>query len=48
MSHPHALPPYLRADGAQPNGEQTYGTLSYNRRSNCWVIKAETECNRAL
>ncbi len=35
------LPPYLRIDGAQPDGAQTYGTLSYNRRSDCWVIKAD-------
>ncbi|HRX07785.1 MAG TPA: DEAD/DEAH box helicase [Candidatus Limiplasma sp.] len=41
MNKPHDLPPYLRIDGAQADGEQTYGTLSYNRRSNCWVIKAD-------
>ena len=32
------VPAYLR-DG-QP-GARTYGTLSYNRRSKCWTIKAE-------
>ncbi|MBN1777494.1 MAG: DEAD/DEAH box helicase [Clostridiales bacterium] len=41
MNHPHDLPPYLRIDGAQADGEQTYGMLSYNRRSNCWVIRAD-------
>ena len=41
MNKPHDLPPYLRIDGAQADGEQAYGTLSYNRRSDCWVIKAD-------
>ncbi|MBE0600938.1 MAG: hypothetical protein IH607_04065, partial [Firmicutes bacterium] len=41
MNKPHELPPYLRIDGAQLDGEPAYGTLSYNRRSNCWVIKAD-------
>lgn len=39
------LPPYLLdADGAQPeNGarQRTYGTLSYNKRRNCWVVKGD-------
>ena len=33
-----SMPAYLR-DG--PVGVRTYGTLSYNRRSKCWTIKAE-------
>ena len=41
MNSLHDLPPYLRLDGAQQEATQTYGTLSYNRRSNCWVIKAD-------
>ena len=39
------LPPYLTEDsGAQPEGEanrRTYGTLSYNKRRNCWVVKGD-------
>lgn len=39
------LPPYLLdADGAQPESgarQRTYGTLSYNRRRNCWVVKGD-------
>ncbi|MDD3410477.1 MAG: DEAD/DEAH box helicase [Eubacteriales bacterium] len=35
------LPPYLLLDGAAPVGRRTYGTLSYNRRRGCWVVKAE-------
>ena len=39
------LPPYLLdGDGAQPeNGarQRTYGTLSYNKRRNCWVVKGD-------
>ena len=33
------LPPYLR----EPEGEplRYYGTLSYNRRSRCWMVKAD-------
>ena len=41
MNSLHELPPYLRVDGARPDGTQVYGTLSYNRRSDCWVIKAD-------
>ena len=41
MNKPHDLPPYLRIDGGQTDGEHTYGTLSYNHRSNCWMIKAD-------
>ena len=33
------LPPYLRYADA-PTG-RTYGTLSYNRRSRCWVVKGD-------
>ena len=33
-----SIPAYLR-DGPPP--ERTYGTLSYNRRSKCWTIRAE-------
>ena len=32
------VPAYLRD---VPPGAQTYGTLSYNRRSKCWTIKGE-------
>jgi len=41
MSNIQDLPPYLRIDGVQTEIQQTYGTLSYNRRSKCWVIKAD-------
>ncbi len=41
MKKIHDLPPYLRMDGTQVDGEQTYGSVSYNRRSKCWVIKAD-------
>ncbi|HPF88811.1 MAG TPA: DEAD/DEAH box helicase [Candidatus Limiplasma sp.] len=41
MKHLQNLPPYLRIDGAQADVGQTYGTLTYNRRSQCWVIKAD-------
>ncbi|MEG0512522.1 MAG: SNF2-related protein, partial [Clostridia bacterium] len=39
------LPPYLLdSSGAQEACEQTqrtYGTLSYNKRRNCWIIKGD-------
>ena len=39
------LPPYLLdGSGAQPQQgaeRRTYGTLSYNKRRNCWVVKAD-------
>ncbi|MEG0741044.1 MAG: DEAD/DEAH box helicase [Clostridia bacterium] len=39
------IPPYLMdTEGAQTEGEQTqrtYGTLSYNQRRKCWVIKGD-------
>lgn len=41
MSEPGCLPPYLLADGATPGPGRVYGTLSYNKRRNCWVVKAE-------
>ncbi len=41
MKTMHDLPPYLQIDGAQADTNQTYGTLSYNRRSDCWVIRAD-------
>ncbi len=34
------LPPYLRGAEYAP-GTQTFGTLSYNRRSKCWVVKGD-------
>ena len=46
MSEDYALiPPYLMdTEGAQSEGEQsqrTYGTLSYNKRRKCWVVKGD-------
>lgn len=39
------LPPYLTdSSGAQPEAganRRTYGTLSYNKRRNCWVVKGD-------
>ncbi len=39
------MPPYLLDDsGAQPEGRanrRTYGTLSYNKRRKCWVVKGD-------
>lgn len=39
------LPPYLTdSDGAQPEVgayRRTYGTLSYNKRRGCWVVKGD-------
>ena len=39
------LPPYLfDSSGAQPQegaNRRTYGTLSYNKRRNCWVVKGD-------
>lgn len=39
------IPPYLMdASGAQPEegaDRRTYGTLSYNRRRGCWVVKGD-------
>ena len=34
------LPPYLRGIEHAP-GTQTFGTLSYNRRSRCWVVRGD-------
>ena len=35
------LPPYLAQDGVQPQLTHSYGTLSYNKKRNSWIIKAE-------
>ena len=39
------MPPYLLdSSGAQPEvgaNRRTYGTLSYNKRRKCWVIKGD-------
>ena len=32
------IPPFLRA---APSGNQTYGTLSYNAKRKCWVIRGD-------
>ncbi|MCI5957974.1 MAG: DEAD/DEAH box helicase [Clostridiales bacterium] len=45
-SEPFALlPPYLTdSSGAQPEAganRRTYGTLSYNKRRNCWVVRGD-------
>ena len=40
MSEDFRLPPYLAADGAE-TVTHSYGTLSYNRKRDCWVVKAE-------
>ena len=34
------LPPYLRPQEPAPDG-RTFGTLSWNRRSRCWVVKGD-------
>ena len=46
MNEEYALiPPYLMdADGAQPEHgatQRTYGTLSYNKRRKCWVVRGD-------
>ena len=41
MSQNQSLPPYLIRDGAWAAGMRTYGTLSYHKKRNCWVVKAE-------
>ena len=35
----YLLPAYLRDLPAGP--QRTYGTLSYNRRSKCWTVRAD-------
>lgn len=40
MSQFDDLPTYLSTDGTQADGH-VYGTLSYNKKRNCWVVKAE-------
>ncbi len=41
MNENWELPPYLATDGAGGGVSQSYGTLSYNRKRDCWVVKAE-------
>ncbi len=41
MSELDALPPYLGMDAAADPEQHSYGTLSYNQRRNCWVVKAD-------
>ena len=41
MSEWDDLPPYLAIDVAKSGAVHTYGTLSFNQKRNCWVVKAE-------
>ena len=41
MSDSIQLPPFLERDGGDAGHSHTYGTLSFNKKRNCWVIKAE-------
>ena len=41
MTETGSLPPYLREDVAPAEGGRVYGTLSYNKKRNCWVVKAD-------
>ena len=41
MSPWEDLPPFLALDGASGALGRTHGTLSYSRKRNCWVVKAE-------
>ncbi len=41
MSEADLLPPYLRTDASCAQEEQACGTLSYNKKRNCWVVKAD-------
>ncbi len=41
MTGNSGLPPYLAGDGAETADGRTFGTLSYNRKRNCWVVKAD-------
>ncbi len=43
MNPQQTLPPYLVQDSAALPVLRTYGTLSYNRKRNCWVVKAEPQ-----
>ena len=43
MNENWELPPYLATDGTGGGVSQPYGTLSYNRKRDCWVVKAEPE-----
>jgi len=35
------LPPYLAANNTETPSGHIYGTLSFNKKRNCWMIKAE-------
>ena len=41
MNEPTALPTYLALNGAEAPSVRIYGTVSYNRKRACWVVKAE-------
>ncbi|MCE5344560.1 MAG: hypothetical protein LLF96_13395, partial [Eubacteriales bacterium] len=41
MSEPDGLPSYLAIDASGDPAQRSYGTLSYNQRRNCWVVKAD-------
>ncbi len=41
MSEPGGLPLFLGLDATRSPSARTYGTLSYNHRRNCWVVKAD-------
>ncbi|HNW87432.1 MAG TPA: DEAD/DEAH box helicase [Candidatus Limiplasma sp.] len=41
MSEWDDLPPYLAVNVSQTSAEHTFGTLSYNAKRNCWLIKAD-------
>lgn len=41
MSEPGGLPLFLGLDATRTPSARTYGTLSYNQRRNCWVVKAD-------
>jgi SNF2 family DNA or RNA helicase len=41
MSQPGGLPPYLRDSAAAVSPDTACGTLSYNKKRNCWVVKAD-------
>ena len=35
------LPPFLSIESEMSDGQRTYGTLSYNAKQKCWIVKAE-------
>ena len=41
MSEWNDLPPYLAVDSVEANAPHTYGTLSYQKKRNSWVVKAD-------